>query len=186
LRGIAYSVSDQASLDGLRRLNDRLYRKELLVKHSHIATKVSIHIPMGTVTRELFEQIAQYAEEEDMAITLLGYKKVGRGKDKDPIDYSWWLESIKALHKKGIRMKVGIDTHIASEFQKQLEDESIPRWLYHTVEGKHSCYIDCVTQHIAASSYGEQKTFLLKEASKQHWGDDNALTREIKKAFATF
>jgi len=184
--GIAYSVSDQTSLDGLRRLNDRLYRKKILQKNTSIPTKVSIHIPMGTITREFFERVLRYADEEEMAITLLGYKKVGRGKDKDPIDYSWWLECVQTLYDQRVHVKVGIDTHLAQEFQKQLDDEKIPHWLYRTVEGEHSCYIDCVTQHIAASSYGEQKTFLLKEASKQHWGNDNALTKEIKKAFATF
>ena len=134
--------------------------------------KVNLHVVMGTISREEFSRILTMAARKNFRVTLLGYKDVGRGPEFPKLDYSWWLKDIltlrqmtedapefKARKAKGWRQKhvymptISIDTVIAHDYEKELLENDIPHWMFHTVDGAFSAYIDGVNNRMGPASY---------------------------------
>jgi len=113
-----------------------------------------INVIMGSISRTTFGDILRDAEKNNLGLILLGYKSTGRGINFTPVDYSWWLEEVQK--SKGYK-KIGIDTALAKEFEKELKNAGVDRRLYYTEEGKFSMFIDAVEGFVAKSSYDGEK-----------------------------
>lgn len=110
--------------------------------------KMHVHIVMGTVNRTEFRNLLAEAREYNIQVTLLGYKNVGRGTSVDPISYDWWLTELQNSSKQ-----VSIDTTLANQYHKQLQEMHIPTILYHCKDGVFSAYVDGVACQFGPSSY---------------------------------
>lgn len=134
--------------------------------------KVNLHIVLGTISRKEFSRILVIAARKSIRVTLLGYKDVGRGTQFTKIDYSWWLEDIMALRQledTSLKFKnrksggwknrqyymptLSIDTVIAHDYEKELVNSGIPAWMFHTIDGAFSAYIDGVNNRMGPASY---------------------------------
>lgn len=125
-----------------------------LIRYNKIsASRVNLHVVLGTVKEYEFKQIIEEAYNRKIRVTLLGYKEVGRGNTVEPIKYDWWLEVLSEFAKKHSYAGISIDTALASQYEKELEEIGIPKWMYHIQEGKWSAYIDAVELKFAPSSY---------------------------------
>lgn len=116
--------------------------------------KINCQYIMGSQPKWDFEALLRTAANSHVRLTLLGYKQDGRGSAFKPHDYSGWCQTLKSLIEKGIFPRIGIDTALAAESKKDLDDLEVPTWCYEVVEGKFSMYVDAVTQKTARSSYG--------------------------------
>ena len=172
-----------------------------LLKSAKIANdRVNLHLVLGTVTREEFNKILVVAARKMLRITLLGYKDVERGLEFQKIDYSWWLEDIKKLkdleneakefkyrksnmfwsQKQRYMPSISIDTVIAHGYQKQIEDSGVPRWMFHTVDGAFSAYIDGVNNRMGPASYNHFDKLTPFNPS------DKKLSRELTAIYQNF
>jgi hypothetical protein len=127
--------------------------------------KAAIHIVMGTITKWEYRSILREASTAGFPVTLLGFKDVGRGHDyrrrqdggrrghNQFEDYGWWLADIRELREERACPTIAIDTALAAEYEQQILAADIPNYLFHTQEGKFSCYIDAVNKTMGPSSY---------------------------------
>lgn len=114
--------------------------------------KITFQVVMGTMPMKEFKEMLMMASTFGSRITLLGYKENGRGSSFAPHDYSDWLNVVSEI-KKNNRLRVSIDTALASEYETQLLDKGVKENTFHTIEGTFSTYIDATKMTIAPSSY---------------------------------
>lgn len=192
-----YAGAFAVSIDNYKQVIRLAHRLE---KADISKNSVNLHVVMGTITREEFSRILVIAARKNLRVTLLGYKDVGRGTQFKKMDYSWWLDDIKKLreieekapefkvrkrpgswHKKQEYMPtISIDTVIAHDYQKQLIDSGIPQWLFHTVDGAFSAYIDGVNNKMGPASYTE---FDKLQSFKPN---NTRLGKELRKIYQSF
>ena len=134
----------------IKRLGHRNYYQSTDAVNVPLA---SVHLVLGTVTREEFRNIIDKCAAYDLPIVLLAYKPLGRGKDKAPIPYHWWLAEITELKELGINGTISVDTPVAAEYQTELEHAGVRGKYFDTVEAVRSMYIDAVDMKIAPYSY---------------------------------
>lgn len=134
----AYSVSEIDDLKGLP------------VRDAPLRNKIVIQMVMGVVSREEFNKIMNYAEENYLRVVLLGFKNNNRGASFNKVEYKSWL--FDDLKKHSCR-SVGIDTVLANECIDDIRDCGIPKVLYELNEGTFSMYIDAMNEKCAESSY---------------------------------
>ena len=116
--------------------------------------KASVQHVVGTVGAWRFYEILRAAAECNLNITLLGYKRVGRGQAYLPDDdAARWLEIVQRVKRECPALTVSIDTELARQYQDQLKDAGVSDILYTTQEGKFSMYIDAVGLQVGPSSY---------------------------------
>jgi hypothetical protein len=127
----------------------------------------NLHVVMGTVDEETFKQILARASEHNLGVTLLGWKQVGRATAGPTHPYrDWWLSVAK---ESGI-YHLGIDTALAAESEQQLLDADIPRWMFHTEDGRWSGYVDAVQMTMGPSSWEPQRaSWAFDEAWQSSW-----------------
>lgn len=108
--------------------------------------------------------IAEAALNAGIRLVLLGYKTNGRGSSLKTFKPDW-IQSLKEIAKSKNHKyaRVGIDTALAKEHEKELQKLGVDKILYTTQEGKFSMYIDAVEDFVAPSSYCEDG---LKKAVK--------------------
>lgn len=80
-------------------------------------------------------------------LTLLGFKRVGRGVNYKTYEIKDWIKPLKAL------WRVSVDTLLVDQYGKQLEEAGISRLLMTPTEGRFSMYIDAVEKQYGISSY---------------------------------
>ena len=114
-------------------------------------SRCNIHIVMGTVLQYEFNKMLEDCNKFGFRPTLLGWKNVGRGKKSKPYDYHWWLTDAQK-HKNPI----SIDTVLASQYEQELINANISPHMFHTKDGRFSCYIDAVSRKIGPSSFCEE------------------------------
>ncbi len=122
----------------------------LLKKHNVDTNRVNVHIVLGTMSRERFEEMLNEAAKSHLRVTLLAFKNTGHGEEYKKIDYSWWIDVVKNM-KTYIR--VCIDTPLAAEFDSELQNAGVPNWMYYTTEGRFSAYYNAVEGYLAPSSF---------------------------------
>lgn len=145
----AFSVSSMAALERLVP-----YAREY---NTWKTWRVTAHIVLGTVSMETLETMLRFCGENNIRVTLLGYKTTGRGAEHQPhvINYSEWLNVVQKVVAENSNLPLGIDTPLAKEFEQQLLEAGIPSTLFHTTEGAFSCFIDAVKEKMFSSSYSE-------------------------------
>jgi len=112
----------------------------------------TVHVVMGTVPREEFVAILELVKEKGLGITLLGYKRVGRGSRPEHAYRRWWL---KEASEHG-PYRLGIDTALAAESRSQLAKVAKP-YMFHTEDGRFSAYVDATTMTMAPSSWQPER-----------------------------
>jgi len=137
---------------------------------------VNIHVVMGLHTREEFAELLTQAEESDLKVTLLGYKYTGRGDEVEPKNHDWWLDVIHELKDQGKMPAISVDTVLAEQYEKQILEANIPKYLFRTKDGGFSAYIDAVTGYMKRSSYTEEEGIKII-------GDDNKERTMVSNAF---
>lgn len=153
----AFSVS---SIDDLEKL---IYLSQTKPK---IKNKITAQYVMGTTDEKDFEEILKLSYKNNITITLLGYKEIGRGNNFKPYNYDNWLDIIKKLREQDIYTNINIDTKLSGDYKKILEKNKISMISYHTTEGAHSVYIDCVEKTMLPSSY---IGFEQKQSFDENW-----------------
>lgn len=173
----AYSPSDK---------NDIRELSTLLEYNGIEKNRANIHLVIGTMDKYVFEQMINTCGDEGLSVTLLGYKRHGFGQNVDPIPYHWWIEIIKTRYEAhSYGPNVSVDTVLAKEYEQQILEADVPRWLFDTEDGKFSCYIDAVANKIGPSSYcDESKMISMEELQKSEDYTTNA--EMVKKVFTTF
>lgn len=115
-------------------------------------TKLSFQYVMGSTSFDQFQLILDAAETLSTPITLLGYKRVGRGKEFDPYPYEGWFKEIRSRFQD-----IGIDTALVEELQELSKTLPLDLGRYEKLmtpgEGKFSMYIDAVAEVMGPSSY---------------------------------
>lgn len=141
--------------------------------------KVAIQVVMGVTDLFSLEHVLQKAYAHEIPVTLLGYKKVGRGL-KHPLrgSYQGWLKRVMDLREKGVAPQVGIDTALAAESVEALTSVALTKRVYSVEEGKFSMYVDAVKCVVGPSSY---QPSLLEPISIHEYARNN---EELRKAFA--
>lgn len=162
--------------------------------------RVNLHIVMGTIEREEFWRMMAAAARKDLRVTLLGYKKVNRGLNFNMINYDWWFDDLQKLKEldynsqKFIFRKrpnkwnysqeylptTSIDTVIAKQYESQLLENGIPRWLFHTTDGTFSAYIDSVANKMGPASYIDLDQMVAFDPSKK------SLPNDLRKIYQGF
>jgi len=147
---------------------------------------------MGTMNKETFLETTRILRDRKevsrerigypfRVITLLGYKDVGRGDNFVPVKHNDWPSWIKEIQDDKIwpSLSWAIDTLLAEQSEKKLEDLDVPKWLYSTKEGQFSMYIDAVDMKCGPSSYCDKDDYKII-------GTTNNLFKEIEDVYALF
>lgn len=146
--GFAYSVHSADEVKKIRKL----------MQENELTAKQTFQIVMGTMPlNELRETLIAINDSGYWrTVTLLGFKEVGFGTQysQEKHDYSNWVDMFLELRKEGnFWVSLGIDTALAAESVKALEEAKVEQWRYSVVEGDSSMYIDAVARVSGSCSY---------------------------------
>lgn len=148
--GFAFSASEADEIEELAALIRTIAIKEISQNY-----QITIQHVVGT--HYSIDHVIETARECGYTVTLLGYKTVGRGSSFTPkINAKDAFEEIKDYLKKNRWLRLGIDTLLAQQWKKELEEYS-PESLYTLEEGMFSMYIDAVEGLAGPSSYCDSK-----------------------------
>lgn len=150
--GFAYSVNNHKQIpkfvEAMKKVGYPEYPKRLY-----------IHYVLGSTPMSEYKRILETAYAANVQVTLLGYKTTGRGGSFTMFPHENWLKTVKEMRAEGKYLRIGIDTAIVQQYGRTIQLEGISECLYHSQEGKFSCYIDAVTNRIAPSSYADRVDF---------------------------
>lgn len=139
--GFAYSAETSAQVESFAKL----------MKAGGIPTsKMNLHYVMGLGDRQHFRDYLIKAFDNDLRVTLLGYKTTGRGKDVIPHPYDWWIQEVTSLINEGLCPSLSIDTPMAGQYAGEMPIDSR---MFFTSEGQYSMYLDAVSMKFGASSF---------------------------------
>ncbi|WP_221088169.1 radical SAM protein [Deinococcus aquaedulcis] len=144
--GVAVSVGSAAEVIRLG---------ELLPAEGRRPGQLVVQVVMGTVGREELLALVQAAGAAEVRVTLLGFKRVGRGQTFAPQPYGWWRDDLRLYVR---HTPISIDTALAAECPTELAALLQPG-SYHTEEGRFSAYVDAVAMTLAPSSYHSEPVF---------------------------
>jgi hypothetical protein len=147
---VAFSCTRDSDIHKLRAAN------ALLTPHSGWAMpKIAAQMIVGLGYVQDHLERALEAAKGNIPVTLLGYKEIGRGANKKSFgnqrytpDYGKLIKVILDNH-----CRVSVDTLLAEQMERQLDEAEVSQVLRVGGEGKFSCYIDAVERTIAPSSY---------------------------------
>lgn len=135
--------------------------------------EIVLHVVLGTVTEKDFVEIVTLADQNNLPITLLGYKYTGRGNDFEQIHMSKpWYKILMDLRENKIYPTIAIDTVVAAQYQKELEENGIPSWMYHTKEGAFSAYVDAVKLQFGKSSFEDENNMIAIHRVSSYYGGE--------------
>lgn len=150
---IAFSVSDNADADRIKFLNEKL--NNLGIEH----TKFLIQIALGTCTEGVLHNLLTSCKHNKFDVSLLGYKRFGRGKQFQPISYdSERVYNMANMFVKECFVNISIDTALAKEWNGFIKRDK-SEWSKIGIqleEGKFSCYVDAVNKKMGACSYTDK------------------------------
>ena len=121
--------------------------------------KANLQIPCGAYPKAVVQRAINFAKENFITITFLGYKNTHRGANNPPKDYSWIFQE---LLKHSWELRWGADTLFVKQFKNEMDAAGIDRRLRVGEEGMFSCYIDAVEGTIDRSSYEVDDTYKKK------------------------
>jgi hypothetical protein len=118
------------------------------------------------------------ARRNQLPVTLLAPKFVGRGVGWHPYPYGDWLNVVIDLSKQQDQCPtISIDTPLAAYSDAALRLAGVPEWLYEVQEGRFSMYLDAVDCKLGPSSY--------EPGNMKPW-PKSFTARAVKRAFAGF
>lgn len=130
-----------------------------------LAGKMSLQYVMGVMYPYDIERLFIQASLAQLPITLLGFKRAGRGSSFKREKYPDWVGAITKLKPQYLCPSIGIDTCLAAESGVGLRALGINPILYGTDEGRYSLYIDAVEATVDLSSYKETNKQKLPKSS---------------------
>lgn len=142
--GVAFSIED-------RREADFIYATMLTngIDYSTIRNKISFQYILEN--EYCFRDIVKSCNYYSIPLTLLGFKQVGRAVTSTMPEVKSWMKYVKEFS-----IKLSVDTCIADRY-KDTELKDVPDYLYETIEGKHSMYIDAVESICGPNSFEPDK-----------------------------
>jgi hypothetical protein len=168
--GFAFSVDTKEQIQNLA---DHCKKYEIGAEGWNDNHIVSVHHVIGAANSEWdFERILRECHRNEFPITLLGWKTTGRGKQVSFRDTMWkdsWLEIIKKVADEGECPRIGIDTTLAKNYEKEIKAIGIPNWLFYVEEGKFSMYYDAVQDRYGPSSFCDEDEYVKTESPSQAW-----------------
>ena len=105
---------------------------------------------------EQFEYIVENNNYYDSNFNLLGFKDFGFGKTQSPKNVDGWISKIKDANEYN-EVNIGVDSIVVKKYKEELIENGVDYRYLVGEEGKFSCYIDCVENKIAASSFTDVK-----------------------------
>ena len=159
--GFAYSVNNHKQIPKFVEAMNK-------VGYPTYPQRLYIHYVLGSTPMSEYKRILEAAYAAKVQVTLLGYKTTGRGGAFTEFPHENWLSYIKEMRAAKKYIRIGIDTAIVQQYGRTIQLEGISECLYHTQEGKFSCYIDAVTNRIAPSSYSDRSEY---KPFDQEWLD---------------
>ena len=152
------------AISNLKKIRDVLDWNTKGVTHSGVYSdqalpQATLQIPLGCYDEKTIKDTLRVAEEFswDIPITLLGFKRFGRGTSFKPFSNSWILDFLQEIDLE----RFGADSVFIQEFGEDLKKRGISPTLFVDGEGAFSCYIDAVKREIGASSYsGDMKSLV--------------------------
>jgi len=151
----AYSVetaADVAKLVGALKAKKITINQWDRVAGDVYSTNVIVQHVVGVADEEEFRKILAACSKNNLPVTLLGFKEVGRGPSFGAKQSPKWLDVLVEVTKKD-HLRVAIDTALADRYWDDLMAAGVPEYLVTRKEGQFSCYIDAVQQTINVSSY---------------------------------
>lgn len=128
---------------------------------------VTLQCIPAMLSRSLLTDILAYSAEYDIRLTLLGFKRTGRGIQMEVNPNHRWVDVLADLirddnhwNRYHLEHAVAIDTLMAAECEPLFADAGISPVWYGTQEGAFSCYIDAVTNQLGDSSYVPERDML--------------------------
>lgn len=158
----------------VKRLYDIMHEKGYHSKEQKC--KFSVQVPLGTIEKRELQSIINVCNVLNVPLTVLGFKRTGRGIKYDIQDYSWAFEEIKKMRW------IGVDEQFIKDFESEMindKDSYIDRIFYDAPGNKFSCYIDACEMQIGRNSYSNDMISL------KHKRVDN-LCKSIKKEYQKF
>jgi len=145
----AFSINDVETLSRLltiMKLND------------YDLNKLTIQVIPDAISKKVLKDILILCYKNNIRTTLLGFKEVERGSSFERTGTEKiWIDVLKELSNSRTYPTISIDTTLANRSKDQLEEEDISDYLYHTMEGLYSAYIDGVEMKFGPSSYEPEK-----------------------------
>lgn len=158
---IGVSVLSEKDLNKVYKIEEVVNTKNKINKTETaiLAQHVLGSVPEDVTTRMLIE-----AWSKGVNVLLLGYKKVGFGKDYTPypVDQILLMLKLSIIERKYYSSEVSflaVDTAFVNKFRKFLKELHISNKLISSPEGKFSMYIDAVEGQAAPSSYCATKKY---------------------------
>jgi hypothetical protein len=142
-------------------------RKQILDSGTNVDFRhIYIQNILGLHPYEQLVDFLEYAKSKGFYyITLLGYKEFGFGAKQQPYDISEdWIEFIKLLD-----INIGVDSVIVQKWRDQLVKHGINYKCLVGEEGKQTCYLDGLTESLAASSFTDKQYKLSKNFEKKEF-----------------
>lgn len=147
----------------------------------HSPIRLSFQYVMGVGSSIQFRDILAAAGILKCDLTLLGFKTTGRGGSYKKKDDSYWLDMVRKHKETYYGARIGIDTTLAQQYEKELlEDENL-KTLITTKEGTFSMYIDAVANKAGPSSYCEESEYIPIEIK-----GDKSVDVQLREAFKKF
>lgn len=123
--------------------------------------KIYINIPMGTMNRHMVVAYMKEAYKNGFRVTLLGYKRTGRGATATFTEYPWIISEIRKLHNESVYVGIGIDSVMLNEYGDSFRREfNVDPRVMTPEEGVLSMYVDAVRWKAGHNSYCDPDTMV--------------------------
>ncbi len=174
---IAISCNSASEVERAKVLYDDIFA--LSVIHKVKIPAIYIQNILGLTSMEVLKDFLESCKKHEFKnVTLLGYKDFGFGtKTKEKEFGSEWIDIVK---KSGLN--IGVDSVVVSRWKKELLENGIRKEFLVEGEGKFSMYVDMVEQTMAASSFTDKKTKLIKT----HHSVSENLSKQILEVFQSY
>lgn len=156
VRALAFSINSARDLDRLRDLYAQVGPdgSGMLGPDATLnRTEATVQCIPAFISGALIQEIAAFCSSENLRLTFLGVKRVGRGKHVGPADDDKWIAALKAMPTEWLDTRIAVDTLMAAACEQAFKDAGISPLFYATGEGGFSCYVDAIRDRVGASSY---------------------------------
>lgn len=176
---IAFSVNNPKDLERLEKI---LSNKEILQQLQ--GTALTMQCIPAILSKQFFRKVLLLSKEHGIRLTLLGFKRTGRGREfETKARNTQWVDILSEMYTQGDLPKwfvssMAVDTVMAQDCRDEFDRMRVSPVFYHTEEGAFSCFIDAVKKNLAASSFCEETLELPKFIWKDNAKDSILETYE--------
>lgn len=142
--GIGFSPTRSQDIKDLAKLLDR---------HKISKNKFNIQCVVGSHPVRTTLAWMRLAHENDLTVTLLGWKSSGRGGTAKQYGKGKWGKMLGDYLMECRTGRTGIDTVMANKYSELWESMKVPSWCYTKQEGKFSMYYDALSRKMGPSSF---------------------------------